>query len=87
MRFFGISLLDFNNLPQTEFQLLVESMHRLEAQEILQLMKVQDFSNMKSDARRRIHRSLMKKAYPDTMDSPKAITTEQLKVVLQSRNR
>jgi hypothetical protein len=54
----------------------------LESQEMLRLMNIADFPDMKKDARSKMHRQVYKAAYPN--QAKKVVTVEDLKNVLGS---
>ena len=55
----------------------IESMNRMEAQEMLAQMKVIDYPNMKSESRNKLHRQLFDKANPEARKE-RAISPEQM---------
>lgn len=60
-----------------QFNIYVESMGKIEAHEMLMDMKIQEYPNMKMDAKNRLHRKLYNQAYPFS-ESNKPLSAEQV---------
>jgi hypothetical protein len=86
MRFFSLSLNDVYQLDHEEFLMLSDALHALEAQESISLLRVQDWPNMKKEARTKLYRDLNKIANPSILrEEPKALTTQDLAALLNGR--
>jgi hypothetical protein len=86
MRFFSLSLNDVYQLDHEEFLMLSDALHSLEAQESISLLRVEDWPNMKKEARTKLYRDLNKIANPSILrEEPKALTTQDLAALLNGR--
>lgn len=73
-------------LANSDFQQLLQAIPVLEAQEAMSLLKVQDWPNMKKEARAKLYRDLNKAANPSMMnEEKKALSTADLAALLNGR--
>lgn len=55
----------------------------IEAQNLLTSLTIADWPNMKKEGREKLHRSLSRKAYPDTFKGKKKVSLEELDKILK----
>lgn len=86
MRFYGISLEDVHGMDNEAVNMLFQALIALEAQENLTLLRVQDWPNMKKEARSKLFKDLNKIANPSIVkEERKALTTQDLAALLNGR--
>lgn len=86
MRFYGISLEDVHGMDNEAVNMLFQALIALEAQENLTLLRVQDWPNMKKEARSKLFKDLNKIANPSIVkEERKALSTQDLAALLNGR--
>jgi hypothetical protein len=86
MRFYGLSLDQVYGMENEAVMMLFGALIALEAQENLTHLRVQDWPNMKKEARTKLFKDLNKLANPSIVnEEQKALTTEDLAALLNGR--
>ena len=71
IKFYGFSHKEVMQMPVDTFEMYWEAMGVIDAQSMMRSFTIQDYPNAKAETRKRLHRQIHKKAYPDTWDSAK----------------
>lgn len=86
MRFYCLSLDDVQGMDNEAVNMLFQALMAIEAQESLTLLRVQDWPNMKKEARSKLFKDLNKIANPSIVkEERKALTTQDLAALLNGR--
>jgi hypothetical protein len=86
MRFYGLSLEQIYGMENEAVMMLFSALIALEAQENLTNLRVQDWPNIKKEARSKLFKDLNKLANPSIVkEEQKALTTEDLAALLNGR--
>lgn len=86
MRFYSLGLDDVQGMDNEAVNMLFQALMAIEAQESLALLRVQDWPNMKKEARSKLFKDLNKIANPSIVkEERKALTTQDLAALLNGR--
>lgn len=84
MRFYGLSLEDVYAMDHSDSLMLLKALEAIEARESIADLRVQDWPNLKKEARSKLFRDLNKRANPNMMkEERRPLTTEDLAALIR----